>query len=381
MANCVNASIVEHFQTLEDPRIERTKKHPLLDILVIAVCTLLTGGEGFQDMELFGKSKQAWLRTFLALPHGIPSHDTFGRVFARLNPQRFQECFLSWTRAVAQFTHGTLISLDGKTVKASFDRATAASPLHMLSAWCSENGGLVIGQIKTESKSNEITAIPALLQLLALKGCIVTIDAMGCQTAIAHQIRDQGGDYLLALKSNHKKAYTAVKQYFHQHIEHQLDWRTAENFFDAFDDSHGRTVRRRVWTMTELAALPALAKWPDLRTVMVVETIRAAHPGAPITSDYRVYIASFIRSATVFVAMIRQHWDIENKLHWSLDVTFNEDRCRIRKDYAPENIVAVRHIALNLLRHEHSHQLSLRQKRLLCGLDEHYLLTVLSRAT
>ena len=381
MANCVNASIVEHFQTLEDPRIERTKKHPLLDILVIAVCTLLTGGEGFQDMEPFGKSKQAWLRTFLALPHGIPSHDTFGRVFARLNPQRFQECFLSWTRAVAQFTHGTLISLDGKTVKASFDRATAASPLHMLSAWCSENGGLVIGQIKTENKSNEITAIPALLQLLALKGCIVTIDAMGCQTAIAHQIRDQGGDYLLALKSNHKKAYTAVKQHFHQDIEHHLAWRTAENFFDAFDDSHGRTVRRRVWAITDLTALPELTKWPGLQSVIAVETIRMAHQHAPVTSDYRFYISSLGRPATAFVAMIRQHWDIENKLHWSLDVTFNEDRSRIRKEHAAENMAAVRHVALNLLRQEHSHHISLRQKRLLCGLDEHYRLTVLSRAT
>jgi predicted transposase YbfD/YdcC len=381
MADTVNASIVEHFRTLEDPRIERTKKHNLLDILVIALCTLLTGGEGFQDMELFGKSKHAWLQTFLALPHGIPSHDTFGRVFARLHPQRFQECFLAWTQAIAQLTQGTLISLDGKTVKASFDRATASSPLHLLSAWCSENGGLVLGQIKTETKSNEITAIPALLQLLALKGCIVTIDAMGCQTAIARQILDQGGDYLLALKGNHKKAYTAIKQYFHQHIEHQVAWRTAHNFFDAFDDSHGRTVRRRVWTMTDLPALPELAKWPGLQAVIVVETIRAAHPGAPITSDYRVYISSLIRSATVFVTMIRQHWDIENKLHWSLDVTFNEDRCRIRKEHAPENVAAVRHIALNLLRQEQSHHISLRQKRLLCGLDEHYLLMVLSRAT
>jgi predicted transposase YbfD/YdcC len=381
MAVPVNASIVEHFQTLEDPRIERTKKHLLLDILVIALCTLLTGGEGFQDMELFGKSKRAWLHTFLALPHGIPSHDTFGRVFARLNPQRFQQCFLSWTQAVAQLTQGTLVSLDGKTVKASFDRATAASPLHMLSAWCSDHGGLVLGQTKTDTKSNEITAIPELLHLLAIKGCIVTIDAMGCQTAIAGQIRAQGGDYLLALKGNHKKAYAAVKQHFHQHIEHQLTWRTAENFFDAFDDSHGRTVRRRVWAITDLTSLPELAKWPGLQAAIVVETIRAAYAGAPITSDYRVYISSLIRSATVFVAMIRQHWDIENKLHWSLDVTFNEDRCRIRKEHAPENVAAVRHIALNLLRQEHSQHRSLRQKRLLCGLDEHYLLMVLSGAT
>jgi len=381
MADTVNASIVEHFQTLEDPRIERTKKHLLLDILIIAVCTLLTGGEGFQDMELFGKSKRQWLQTFLALPHGIPSHDTFGRVFARLNPTRFQECFLSWTRAVAALTQGTLISLDGKTVRASFDRATAASPLHMVSAWCSQHGGLVMGQLKTDSKSNEITAIPELLQLLALKGCIVTMDAMGCQTAIAGQIRAQEGDYLLALKRNHKKAYKAIKQHFHPHIEHQQPWRTAENFFDAFDDSHGRTVRRRVWVITDLKPIPELAKWPALQSVIVVETIRAAYPGAVITSDYRIYISSLIRSATAFVTMIRQHWDIENKLHWSLDVTFNEDRCRIRKDHAAENMVALRHMALNLLRQEHSHRLSLRQKRLLCGLDEHYLLTVLSRAT
>jgi predicted transposase YbfD/YdcC len=381
MADTVNASIVEHFRTLEDPRIERTKKHNLLDILVIALCTLLSGGEGFQDMELFGKSKRAWLQTFLALPHGIPSHDTFGRVFARLNPQRFQECFLAWTQAVTQLTQGALISLDGKTVKASFDRATASSPLHMLSAWCSDNGGLVVGQIKTDSKSNESTAIPELLQLLAIKGCIVTIDAMGCQTAIARQIRDQGGDYLLALKGNHKKAYAAVKQHFHQHIEHQLAWRTAENFFDAFDDSHGRTVRRRVWTITDMAPLPELAPWPGLHSVIIVETIRMAHQQAPVTSDYRVYISSLVRSATAFATMIRQHWDIENKLHWSLDVTFNEDRCRIRKDHAPENVTAVRHIALNLLRQERSHRMSLRQKRLLCSLDEHYLLMVLSRAT
>jgi predicted transposase YbfD/YdcC len=381
MAIPVNASIVEHFRTLEDPRIERTKKHLLLDILVIALCTLLTGGEGFQDMELFGKSKQAWLQTFLAIPHGIPSHDTFGRVFARLDPERFQECFLAWTRAVAQLTQGALVSLDGKTVKASFDRATAASPLHMLSAWCSERGGLVIGQIKTDTKSNEITAIPELLHLLAIKGCIVTIDAMGCQTAIADQILDQGGDYLLTLKGNHRKAYTAVKQHFHQHIEHHLAWRSDENFFDAFDDSHGRTVRRRVWTITDLTALPELAKWPGLQSVIAVETIRMAHQHAPVTSDYRFYISSLVRSADAFVTMIRQHWDIENKLHWSLDVTFNEDRCRIRKEHAPENVAAVRHIALNLLRQEHTRHISLRQKRLLCSLDEHYLLTVLSGAT
>jgi predicted transposase YbfD/YdcC len=351
------------------------------DMLVIAVCTLWSGGEGFQDMELFGKSKRAWLQTFLALPNGIPSHDTFGRLFARLNPQRFQEYFWSWTRAVSHLTQGALVSLDGKTVKASFDRATASSPLHMLSAWCSDPGGLVVGQLKTDTKSNEITAIPELLRWLAIKGCMVTSAAMGCQTAIAEQIRHPGGDSLLALKSNHKKAYGAVKQHFHQHVEHHLAWRTAENFFEAFDDSHGRTVRRRVWTITDLTALPELMKWPGLQAVMVVATIRMAHQHAPVTRDYRFYITSLVRSATAFVAMLRQHWDIENKLPWSLDVTFNADRCRIRKEYAPENVASLRHIALNLLRQEQTHQISLRQKRLLCGLDENYLLTVLTGAT
>jgi predicted transposase YbfD/YdcC len=377
----IDTSIVEHFRDLEDPRIDRAKKHYLLDILVIALCTLLTGGEGFQDMELFGKSKLPWLQTFLALPHGIPSHDTFGRVFARLNPQRFQECFLSWTQAVAQLTEGTLVSLDGKTVRASFDRATASSPLHMLSAWCSQNGGLVVGQLKTDSKSNEITAIPELLQLLLIKGCIVTIDAMGCQTHIAEQILKQGGDYLLTLKGNHTKAYTAVKQHFHQDIEHHLPRRNENNFFDALDDSHGRLVRRRVWTMTDLAPLPELAKWPGLQAVIAVETIRTAHQQAPVISDYRFYISSLGRSAKTFASMIRQHWDIENKLHWSLDVTFNEDRSRIRKDHAAENMASLRRVALNLLRQEPSHRISLRQKRLLCSLDEHYLLTVIARVT
>jgi predicted transposase YbfD/YdcC len=381
MAEPVSASIVEHFHTLEDPRLARTRKHNLLDILVIALCTLLTGGEGFQDMALFGQTKRAWLQTFLALPHGIPSHDTFGRVFARLHPQRFQACFLAWTRAVADLTQGALISLDGKTVKASLDRATAASPLHMVSAWCSENTGLVLGQVKTDTKSNEITAIPELLQLLAIKGCIVTIDAMGCQTAIARQIRDQEGDYLLALKKNHRKAYKAITQYFHAHIEHQRAWRTRENFYDAFDDEHGRLVRRRVWTLTDCAALPALAKWPDLRTVVVVETIRTAHADAPTTNHYRLFLSSLRRSATVFMTMIRQHWPIEKRLHWSLDVTFNEDRCRIRKDHAAENMVALRHVALNLLRQEHAQPMSIRRKRLRCSLDEHYLLTIISGAT
>ena len=237
------------------------------------------------------------------------------------------------------------------------------------------------GNSRPESKSNEITAIPELLKLLAIKGCIVTIDAMGCQTHIVQQIIDQEGDYLLALKRNQKKTYHAVTTYFHDHIEHNLTWRDEQNFFDAFDDSHGRTVRRRVWRISDLSSMGNLEKWDGLNSIVAIETIRKAHHQAEVTSDYRFYLSSLVRSAQDFASLIRQHWDIENKLHWSLDVTFNEDRSRIRKDNAPENMAALRRLALNLLRQNRSKSISLRQKRLLCSLDEDYLLQVISGAT
>ena len=381
MDSCPDASIVHHFKDLKDPRIERAKKHRLIDIIVIALGSIMVGGDGFQDMELFGQSKRAWLEGFLDLSNGIPSHDTFGRVFARLDPKQFHQCFLSWTQSVSALTQGTVVSLDGKTVKASFDRATALSPVHLVSAWCSQNGGLVMGQLKTQSKSNEITAIPELLKLLAVKGCIVTIDAMGCQAQIAKQIIDQEGDYLLALKRNQKKTYHAVTTHFHDQIEHNLNWRDNHNFFDTFDNSHGRTGRQRVWSLSDLSPIADLDKWEGLNSIVAVETIRQAHSQAEITSDYRFYLSSLSRSAQDFASLIRQHWDIENKLHWSLDVTFNEDHCRIRKDNAPENMAALRRLALNLLRQNRSKSISLRRKRLLCSLDEDYLLQTISGAT
>jgi predicted transposase YbfD/YdcC len=380
MNSTPDVSIVSHFKDLKDPRMERAKKHRLIDILVIALGSSLVGGDGFKDMELFGNSKREWLEQFLDLPNGIPSHDTFGRVFARLDPKQFHQCFLSWTQSVSELTQGAVVSLDGKTVRASFDRATELSPIHMVSAWCSQNSGLVLGQLKTESKSNEITAIPELLKLLAIKGCIVTIDAMGCQTKIVNQIIDQEGDYLLTLKSNHQKTYRAVTTYFHDHIEHNLSWRNEENFFDAFDTSHGRTVRRRVWSLTELSPMAELDKWQGLRSIVAIERIRTAHSQAKVMSDYRFYISSLTRSAKDFAALIRQHWDVENQLHWSLDVIFNEDRSRIRKDHAPANMASLRRLALNQLRQDNTKPISLRQKRLLCSLDENYLMQVISGA-
>ena len=381
MESMPDVSIISHFKDLPDPRIERAKKHRLIDILIIALGSIMIGGDGFQDMELFGKSKQAWLAQFLDLPNGIPSHDTFGRVFARLAPEPFHQCFLSWTQAVSKLTQGAVVSLDGKTVRASFDRATELSPVHVVSAWCSQNGGLVMGQLRTQSKSNEITAIPELLKLLAIKGCIVTIDAMGCQTAIVKQILDQQGDYLLSLKNNHRKTYRAVARYFHDHVEHNFSLRDDDTFFDAFDTSHGRTVRRRIWALRDLSGIAELDKWAGLTSIVAVETIRQAHCHAKVTSHYRFYLSSLTRSAADFAALIRQHWHIENKLHWSLDVSFNEDHCRIRKDHAPENMAALRRLALNLLRQEGSKSISVRQKRLLCSLNDGYLMQVLSGAT
>ena len=233
----------------------------------------------------------------------------------------------------------------------------------------------------THSKSNEITAIPELLKLLAIKGCIVTIDAMGCQKAIVKQILDQQGDYLVTLKGNHKKTYRSVTRYFHEHVEHNFSLCDNNTFFDAFDVSHGRRVRRRLWVLRDLGGIAELDKWPGVNSILAVETIRAAHDRAQVTSDYRFFLSSLSRTAAEFAALIRQHWHIENKLHWSLDVTFNEDRCRIRKNHAPENMAALRHLALNLLRQERSRTISVRQKRLLCSFDEGYLLRVLAGAT
>ena len=241
---------------------------------------------------------------------------------------------------MSELTQGTVVSLDGKTVRASFDRAPALSPVHVVSAWCSQNGGLVLGQFKTQSQSNDITAIPELLQLLAIKGCIVTIEAMGCQTHTVKQIIDQEGDDLLTLKRHQKQTYHAVTMYFHNQIEHNLTWRDEQHVFDAFDDSHGRMVRRRVWRLSDLSPMANLEKWEGLTSIVVVETIRKAHQQAEVTSDYRFYLSSLVRSAQEFASLIRQHWDIENKLHWCLDVTFNEDHSRIRQDNAPENMAA-----------------------------------------
>lgn len=373
-------SLREQFAALPDPRIDRTKRHQLLDIVTIAICAVLCGADSWVDVELFGQAKLGWLRTFLALPNGIPSHDTFGRVFAALDPRQFEQCFLAWVRAVVAHTDGEVVALDGKTLRRSHDRGAGKVALHLVSAWAATNR-LVLGQVAVDAKSNEITALPALLQVLALEGCIVTIDAMGCQTAIAQAVIDRGGDYVLALKENQPTLHKAVATYFAE--------ARATAFRDVPDDrhdyqrtvdgGHGRVEVRQYWTVTDpalLAYLDPKDAWAGLASVGLVE--RERQVGTETTREVHYYLSSLDGAAATFARAVRGHWGIENRLHWVLDIAFREDESRVRVGYAAENFAVLRHIALNLLRHDHSVKAGVKAKRLKAGWDDAYLLKLLN---
>ncbi len=365
----------EHFSIVPDPRVERGKKHRLLDILFIAVCTIICGGESFTDMELFGKAKEAWLRKFLELPHGIPSHDTFGRVFSLLDPQAFGECFLRWAAALHEATQGEVIALDGKTLRHSFDAATGQAALHLVSAWASENG-LVLGQLKVEGKSNEITALPALLKLLDIKGCVVTMDAMGCQKELAKQVIQQGGDYVLCLKGNQESLHAEVQYFFAE--AQKMDWRDVPyRYQETVEKDHGRIEMRRCW-MVEEAAIEWLARegqWPGLASVAAIEAERRS--GKKVTKETRYFISSLRGNVKQLAAAARKHWGIENSLYWVLDVTLNEDQSRIRKDHAPENMAMLRRLALNLIRKAKPQKVSVRGSIKKAGWDNSFLEAIL----
>jgi predicted transposase YbfD/YdcC len=372
MEKTTTSALLEHLATVPDPRIARHRWHKLSDILVIAICAVLCGAESYPAIEDFGYARAEWLGEFLELPAGIPSHDTFNRVLQLLDPEALQACFLRWMQAVAEVTAGEVVAIDGKVLRRSFAKGTGKQAIHMVSAWASANG-VVLGQRKVATKSNEITAIPALLDLLLLKGCIVTIDAMGCQRAIAEKIVAQGADYVLALKGNHPTLEQAVEGFFLSGPEAEAH-RTQSAYSEQTEQGHGRKETRRAWISAALPAEVHAAAWPGLQSIGRVEATRTV--GGKTSIEQRLYLSSLSPDAEQFARAVRKHWGIENQLHWSLDVTFREDQSRLRTGHGAENFAVLRHIALNLLRQEPSTK-SLPRKRLACALNPDYLLKVL----
>ena len=373
MEDSAGPTIQAYFAEITDPRVERTKLHLLVDILVIAICAVLCGADTWVEMEAYGNAKEQWLRQFLALPHGIPSHDTFGRVFARLKPEELQRCFLRWIQAVREVTHGEVVAIDGKTLRRSFDRAAGKGAIHMVSAWASTNR-VVLGQQKVDEKSNEITAIPALLRLLEVKGCIVTIDAMGCQKAIARTIVEQEADYVLALKANHGFLYDEVQRFFRWARQRQFG-DVPHHYYHTIDGEHGRIEERHYWLVSELGWLAEKKEWVGLGSIGLVERQRTVDGATTVEEHY--YLTSLAGDAEQFGNAVRTHWSIENGLHWVLDVVFQEDQSRLRRDHAAQNFAVLRHLALSLLRREPTCPNGIKVKRLKAAWDEQYLTRVL----
>lgn len=371
-------SISEHFARLRDPRIDRTKDHPLINILVIALCGIICGADDWVEIEAFGKAKREWLSQHLDLSKGIPSHDTFGRVFARLNPEQFQEGFLSWMQAVSTLTSGQVIALDGKQLRGSGDGRLGQKAITMVSAYATQNH-LVLAQTKVDEKSNEITALPKLLEILEIAGCIITIDAIGCQTAIAAQIVEQKADYVLALKANQGRLYEDTASFFAQ-ARHTQFAGIAHDYHKTVEKGHGRIETRECWVIDPHLwpqHFCTLDDWAGLQAIACIRCQRRLLATNKIESHTSYYITSLAPKAKPILGAKRSHWGIENTLHWTLDISFAEDNNRVRIGAAPANLSTLRHIALNLLKHEKSAKASIKTKRLKCAWDENYLFKVL----
>ena len=371
----IQANLSNYFSEIEDPRVNRTKKHLLTDILVIAILAVIAGAEGWEDLENYGISKQEWLKEFLALPNGIPSDDTFRRVFERLDPLAVENGFTKWVQQLIPSLEQKIVPIDGKCLRSSYDRERGIKALHLVTAWVAEQN-LTLGQIKVEDHSNEITAIPALLELIDIQGATITIDAMGTQTEIVRLIRAKKADYVLALKTNHPTLYYQIKNWFETAL--------ANNFEDItltserrVEKGHHRTEKRMVWAvpLSEFGGLYKQEQWLGLKSIVMVE--RTRHLWNKVTYEVQFYLSSLPTDAQNLGNVIRTHWGIENQVHWTLDVTFNEDKCRIRSCHSPRNFALLRRMALNALNLETTLKRSLRQKMKRTAMNNDYMMTVL----
>jgi predicted transposase YbfD/YdcC len=370
--------LMDYLAALDDPRIDRTKKHDLIDILVIAICAAICGAKTWVDIEDFGEAKQEWFSTFLNLKHGIPSHDTFRRLFLILNPEKFLEIFMNWVSAITEDTDLKQICIDGKTLRRSFERGKSQSAIHMVNAW-STGASLCLGQLKSEGKSNEIKTIPKLLELLDVEGCIVSTDAMGCQRDIADKILEKKADYLFGLKGNHPYLEERVKEKFESTSNPGPKSFSIEEHVEE-SKGHGRVEKRHYRVITAKKNKPLginpLEKWPELNSIIEVRSQRITIKTGEVSEELRYYISSSTRGAKDFSSSIRGHWEVENKLHWVLDVVFREDDCRSRAGYSAENFSMLRQFALNLIKLEPSKK-AIRRKQNLAGWKEDYLLEIL----
>ena len=377
MSSPILALLTDRFASLKDPRTGRAKRHQLIDVIVIAICAVICGADSWVDVEMFGKAKKDWLSRLLELPNGIPSHDTFGRIFAMLDPVQFESCFMEWVEAVNEVMEGQVVAIDGKTIRRSHDRQAGKSAVHMVSAWASANH-LVLGQIKVDDHSNEITAIPELLGALDVSGCTVTIDAIGCQKEIATTITDRGADYVLALKQNQPQLYDDVTEMF-DHARRAGFSDLPHHFCETVGKGHGRIEKRRCWAVSDPDHLDYVNdhnQWSGLKSLAMVESERTEN--GKTSTQTRYYISSLPNDARMLLSSVRTHWGIENSVHWVLDVAFGEDASRVRQGNAAENLSVLRRMALNMLKAETTSQGGVAAKRKRAGWDEDYLLLVLA---
>jgi len=372
MSRMKSARVQDHFAELTDPR-RREVTYPLINIVVIAICAVISGADDFVAIAKFGRTKRKWFARFLDLKNGIPSHDRFNAVLAAIKPAEFEKCLLSWISALHEITDGQVIAIDGKTLRRSFDAANSKAAIHMVSAWATANH-ISLGQVVVDEKSNEITAIPKLLEILELKGALVTIDAMGCQVEIARQIVDGEADYCLAAKANQPTLYQGIMDFFNDHLEDDFA-RTKVRRYETHEKAHGRVETRWYYVCPVPDDLPDRRRWPQLKAIGIA--ISNTQRDGKDCNEVRYYILSKYLSGKGFAEAVRDHWAIENRLHWQLDVTFQEDQSRIRKGHADANFSILRRTALSLLKNESTAKVGIKNRRLTAGWDDSYLEKVL----